>query len=64
MLRSGVGSGARYVDSQLEAQVGWQIDRHLDLTGNYTHFLAGKFLQQSGPARDVDFVAAWVAYKF
>ncbi len=64
LLRSGVGSGARYVGNQVEAQAAWQIDRHLSVTANYTHFFTGAFLKQTGPARDVDFVAAWAAYKF
>ncbi|MFI5339317.1 MAG: alginate export family protein [Candidatus Methylomirabilales bacterium] len=64
LLRSGVGSGARYVGTQGEVQATWQIDRHLSVTANYTHFFTGAFLKQTGPAQDIDFVAAWVAYKF
>ncbi len=64
LLRSESGSGARYVGSQVETQVSWQIDRHLSVTANYTHFFAGTFLQQTGPSQDIDFVAAWVQYKF
>ncbi len=64
LLRASAGSGAHYVGNQVETQVAWQANRHLSLVANYTHFFAGTFLQQTGPAKDVNFVAAWVQYKF
>jgi alginate export protein len=64
LLRASTGSSARYVGNQIETQVAWQINRHLSLVANYTHFFAGTFLQQTGPSQDIDFVAAWVQYKF
>jgi hypothetical protein len=36
------------------------IDRHLTLTANYTHFFVGDFIRDSGPCKDIDYVAAWV----
>lgn len=64
LVRSGTASRARYVGSQPEVQVEWQADRHLLLAVNYSHFFAGRFLKESGPAKDVDYVSSWVSYKF
>ncbi len=64
LVRPSGGSEAGYVGNQLEAQIAWQIDRHLSVTANYIHFFPGPFITQTGPAQDIDFVAAWVAYKF
>lgn len=63
-LRGSGGSLARYVGNQVETQLAWQATRHLSVVANYAHFFTGPFLQQTGPAKPVDFVAAWVQYKF
>ena len=54
------------VEGTLEGGFGgqWQVDRHLSFTASYSHFLAGRFLRQSGPGRDVDFVTTWGTYRF
>lgn len=64
LVRSGRNSTARYIGSQPQAQVEWQIGRHITLAAIYAHFLAGEFLRQSGPGKDVDYVTSWITYKF
>src|SRR5262245_48658824 len=64
LVRSGQESRARYIGSAATVEAEWEASRHITLTVDYTHFLAGPFLQQSGPGQDVDFVATWVTYKF
>lgn len=64
LIRSAHGSGARFVTSELSALLQWSPTRHLSVTAAYTHAFAGSFLQQTGPGRDVDFLATWVTYKF
>jgi hypothetical protein len=64
LLRAGETSRAHHVGEQLAVQVEWRIDRHLTLAANYTHFFAGDFIRESGPGKDIDYVAAWVQYRF
>jgi len=63
LLRSGQKSRDRFIGHQAEVQLEWRIDRHLSLTVNYAHFFAGPFLKDTGPAHDVDYATAWVAYR-
>ena len=64
LVRSGKNSTARYVGSQPQAQLQWNIDRHITFIAIYAHFLAGPFLRETGPGKDVDYVTAWITYKF
>jgi hypothetical protein len=64
LLRSGQQSRARLIGSQVSVQAEWQVEHHTTLTVVYSHFLAGPFLRETGPGRDVDYASAWVTYKF
>jgi hypothetical protein len=64
LVRSGKQSNARYVGSQPQAQLEWDIDRHLTLKAFYAHFFTGPFLRESGPSKDVDYTTEWLTYKF
>ena len=64
LIRSGRNSGARYIGNHANVQLEWQLDRHISLTAIYLHFFPGPFLKETQPGQDVDFVAAWVTYKF
>jgi hypothetical protein len=64
IARSGKNSTARYIGSQPQTQLEWDIDRHITLIAIYAHFLAGPFLRETGPSKDVDYLTAWLTYKF
>jgi hypothetical protein len=64
LVSSGKNSDARYIGSMPQAQLFWDIDRHLSFVGIYGHFFAGQFLKESGPGKDIDYIATWLAYKF
>jgi len=64
LIRSGKLTDARYVGTNPELQLDWEINRHLGATIYYSHFFAGPFLQTSGPGKDIDFFTGWVTYKF
>ena len=64
LVRSGRNSAARYIGSQPQAQLQWNIDRHITFIVIYAHFLAGPFLRETGPGKDVDYVTTWLTYKF
>ncbi|MFZ2399393.1 MAG: alginate export family protein [Smithella sp.] len=64
LVNSGLTSRAGYIGSALSTEAVWRIDRHFTITGNYTHFFAGSFLQESGPGKDVNYFSMWGTYKF
>jgi hypothetical protein len=64
LVRSGKNTTARYVGSQPQAQLEWDIDRHITFIAIYAHFFAGGFLQDTGPSQDVDYFTTWITYKF
>ena len=64
LVRSGRTSEARYIGSMPQAQLSWDLDRHLSFTAIYGHFFAGRFLKETGPGRDLDYVTSWLTYKF
>lgn len=64
LLRPGNGNPARYLGSQLEAYLTWQIDRHLSLNGTAAYFWAGPFFLQSPPGYNITYGAFWATYKF
>ncbi|HLO26848.1 MAG TPA: alginate export family protein, partial [Geobacteraceae bacterium] len=64
LVRSGKTSDASYIGSMSQAQLFWDIDRHLSFVAIYGHFFAGRFLKESGPGEDVDYVTTWLTYKF
>ncbi len=64
LVRSGKNSDARYIGSQPQAHLELDVDRHITFVAIYAHFLAGPFLRETGPSRDVDYLTTWLTYKF
>jgi len=64
LVRSGKTSDARYIGSMAQTQFFWDINRHISFAAIYGHFFAGRFLKESGPGDDVDYVTTWISYKF
>jgi len=64
LLRSARTSRARFVGRQPSLQAEWQVTRHVNWSGVVSHFFVGPFLKESGPGRDVNYVATWLTYKF
>ena len=63
-MRSGKSSNARYIGSQPQGQLEWDVERHLMLVAIYAHFFAGPFLRESGPGKEVDYLTTRLTYKF
>jgi Alginate export len=57
-------SKATYVGSEVQAEIAWELSRHMLLIANYTHFFAGKFVRDSGSGKDIDYTTTWVTYRF
>ncbi|HEY8562583.1 MAG TPA: alginate export family protein [Pyrinomonadaceae bacterium] len=64
LLKPGNVSRSRYVGTQPSVTAVWAFDRHITFVTSYTHFFAGKFVNETPPGRDIDFFTAWVTYKF
>jgi hypothetical protein len=64
VLRSGDGTRSRFVGQSPGLEAEWQMTEHLSFTGNASLFTAGPFIQESGPARTIAFVAGWATYRF
>lgn len=64
LIRPGNANQARYIGSHTDTEFEWEINRTLTFTAAYLHFFSGKFLKQTGPSRDVNFVSAGITYKF
>ena len=64
LVRSGKRSDARYIGNMPQAQLFWDIDRHLSFVAMFGHFFAGSFLKETSPGEDVDYVTTWITYKF
>jgi hypothetical protein len=64
LVRPDSGSASRYLGSQGQLQLEWNPERHISLVAIYAHFFAGPFLEESGPAKDLDYLTTWVSYRF
>jgi hypothetical protein len=52
-------SAARYIGSQPQAQLQWNIDRHITFIAIYAHFFTGEFLRETGPQEDRLLYPSW-----
>jgi hypothetical protein len=59
----GTANSKRFLGAQSNLQVEWQATPHISVNAAYVHFLTEGFLK-AADAKDIDFVAAWTAYKF
>ncbi len=46
-------------------EISWAVNRHLSLNGIYSHFFPGGFFRRSQPqGQTVDFITAFLSFKF
>lgn len=64
LLRSGAGTHSKFVGHSPGVEAEWQVTERLSLTGNASLFTAGSFIDESGPAHTIRFVAGWATYRF
>jgi len=64
LIRPAGNSLARFVGYRPGAELRWQIDRHAYLQADYGIFYAGRFLQETMPGRNLNYLALWAGYKF
>ena len=64
LLISGRSTSARYIGVHTGTRLEWRANPHLIMTAIYLHFFNGDFLKQAAPGKQINFVAAFAAYKF
>jgi hypothetical protein len=64
LLRASGSSLARFVGYQPGVQVQWQVDRHAYLQGDYGIFYAARFLKETTPGQNLNYLAIFAGYKF
>ncbi len=64
VLFSGGGSRARYVGHQPELEIKWQADRHMDIKWIFVYFVAGDFLKEVSPGKDITYLSTMLTYRF
>ena len=63
-LRAPSGSTEKLIGNALDASVVWSISRHTTFMFAFGKFRSGKFIEQSGPARDMSFGNATYGFRF
>ena len=64
LLRTGQASRARYVGTQQEVELKWQVDRHLDIKGIFVFFDAGAFIKDNPPGNNITYLGTMATYRF
>jgi Alginate export len=64
LIRASDGSRARYVGTQGEVVLEWEVARGLTLQTAYALFEPGPFIEETGPAKTVHFVGAEVQMRW
>ena len=64
LLRASGGSSERFVGTQLDAAVEWQLDRNVDLSLAASYFVADSFLDDTGPSENVAFVSLELRFRY
>jgi hypothetical protein len=63
-IRPGGRSQARDIGTLPSVRLDWRISRHLTYTAIYSHFFAGRFLKETPPGEDVDYISTWLTFRF
>ena len=64
VVRDPEGSSARFIGTQPSLIATWRVDPHATISATCTRFEPGKFLDETGPHRAVDYVRLEVTLRF
>lgn len=64
VFREADAGTASEIGSEIDLTANYKFSRSTTLSGGYSRFIAGSFIEQSGPSSDVDFVYASAQYTF
>ena len=62
VIRAAAPGAPASVGSEIDLMVKYKAQRHVIVGGGWGHFFAGKFLEATGPAKDVNFAYMWLQY--
>jgi hypothetical protein len=64
VFRAGAPGSPKRVGSEVDAILKYALRRHMDFGFGYTHFFPGKFLEETGPAKNLILTYLWAQYTF
>jgi hypothetical protein len=64
LLRADTGTDARYIGTQAELLLEYQVNRHLSAAASYSIFTAGDFIEDTGADDTIHFVGLELIYRF
>ena len=64
LIRSGKVTEARAIGTQPSIRGEWKADRHWTFVAAAAYFVAGEFLKQSGPGKNITYFTSWATYLF
>lgn len=64
VVRSGKDSTARFIGTQLELAVAWQVTPEVNLTASLSAFEAGSFIRETGPAQTIKMLGVMATCRF
>lgn len=63
-VRPANNKAGSYAGMEIDALLTYAVNSHVTLTAGYSHFFAGEYLSDTGPADDADFVYLMTGFKF
>jgi Alginate export len=64
LIRGADNSRARFVGYRPGVEVRWDINRHAYLQADYGIFYAGRFIRETMPGQNLNYLSFWAGYKF
>jgi hypothetical protein len=64
LIRPSGGSRARYIGTQADVALGWEVNRNLSFYVGYSVVVPGQFVADTGPAEPIHFIGAQVMFRF
>lgn len=64
LLRPAGGSRARYIGTQADVVLGWEVSRHLSFEAAYSVFRPGPFIRDTGRAETVHFLGLEALWRY
>ena len=58
------GSDARYIGTQVELLLEYQLDRHFSASASYSIFTAGEFIRETGADQTIKLLILETKYRF
>ncbi len=63
-IRTGQVSQARYIGAQPSFRLDWPIQRHWLYSLTVARFQTGRFLKETPPGNNTNYVTSWVTFRF